>query len=314
MKSKELCIFLERLRSARNISQESFTDNVVSLRQYRRYLSGESDVPFQVIQHLTEKIGVKTDNLLREFEIAKVEETELVNKLFNLAVNYAHDEFIEISRVLPVNQIIDKNNQLMYQHSIILDKFYSQQISKTETGLQNANLINYPEILNSQIITSIEMLVLSSLIDFLEQSHHHAIIKKIQDFIDDRSIVISGVNEKIFIHILAKISKYFGAHEDFDNVLKFCEMGVEKNLALKSYYLMDYFYYYQSLVYHRLENFEKYELMLANCFSVLHFENNEKKIEKFTRLIEEDFNINFAQFAADYFTKKNKVFESSNEE
>lgn len=313
MKSKEICIFLERLRSARNLSQESFTDEIVSLRQYRRYLSGESEVPFQVIDQLSEKIGIKTDNLLREFEIANVEETKLVTKLFNLAVNYDHASFLELSKELPVEQVIDKNNQLMYQHSIILDKLYSQQITLRQSGEMNAMLINYPEILESQILTATEMLILTSLIDSLDQSEHYQIIKKIEAFLDDRTTVFSGGSEKIYIFMLAKISKFFGIHEDFDNVLKFCKIGIELNLSVKLYYLMEYFYYYQALVYYRLENFELYEDMLIRCFSVLQFEGNQKKIEKFTNLIEEDFNIDFIEFAANHFSKKQKSFEASNE-
>ncbi len=314
MKSKELCVFLEHLRSSRNLSQEAFTDEIVSLRQYRRYLSGESEVPFQVIHQLTERIGVKTDNLLREFENAKVVETELITKLFNLAVNYAHEEFIKLSKEVPLNKIIDKTNQLLYQHSIILDEYYSKRIDVTDAGQRNAKLINYPKILKSNIITSVEMLILSSLIEFFDESHHAAIVEKAQKFINDPSLVISGGNEKMFIFILAKIAKFYGIHEDYDNVISVCKIGVEKNLKSRAFYLMEYFYYYQALAYHKKENFELYEFMLIRCFNVLHFEGNLRKIEKFKNLIEEDFNIDFIEFAANHYSTKTKAFQSSNED
>ncbi len=313
MKSKELCVFLERLRSARNLSQESFTDGVVSLRQYRRYLSGESEVPFQVIQLLTEKIGVKTDNLLREFEIVKVRETDLTYKLFNLAVNYAHEEFLKLSKELPLHDVIDKTNQLMYQHSMILDQLYSKKITTTEAAMSNAELINYPDILDSQIITSVEMIILSSLLDFLDESHHLAIVEKAQKFISDPSLVITGGSEKMFIFILAKIAKFYGIHEDYENVVNLCEMGVKQNLTIRSYYLMEYFYYYQALAFYKLERFDTYEQMVVNCFNVLHFEGNFKKIEKFTKLIEEDFNIDFVEFVTNFYAKQLGKFQASNE-
>ncbi|MBU1092845.1 MAG: hypothetical protein KKH01_00135 [Firmicutes bacterium] len=313
MKSKELCIFLERLRSARDISQESFTDGVVSLRQYRRYLSGESDVPFQVIHLLTEKIGVKTDYLLREFEVAKGKETEIIMKLFNLAANHEHEEFVKLSKEIPLHQTIDKSNQLIYQHSIIIDKLYSKNISASEAAESNAKLINYPAILNSQIITTTEMLILSSLLDILDESHQFAIIEKAQNFINDTSLVISGGSEKIFIYILAKISKFFGIHEDYESVIYFCTKGIEQNLKLKSYYLMDYFYYYQALSFNKLDKIEEYEQMVVNCFNVLHFEGNSKKIAKFTALIEEDFNIDFVEFVSTYYERKSGKFQASNE-
>lgn len=313
MKSKELCIFLERLRSARNLSQESFTDGVVSLRQYRRYLSGESEVPFQVIDLLTEKIGVKTDNLLREFEVAQIQEGIIVTKLFNLAVNYAHDEFSKLSKELPFHEVIDKTNQLIYQHSIILDKLYTKQITVLEAAKSNADLINYPEILDSQIITTVEMLILSSLLDFFGEEHHLAIVEKAQKFINDPSLVITGGSEKMFIFILAKVAKFYGIHEDYENVISLCEIGVNQNLSIRSYYLMEYFYYYQALAYHKLEKFDFYEQMVVSCFNVLHFEGNTKKIEKFTKLIEEDFNIDFVEFVTNFYAKQMGKFQASNE-
>jgi len=304
MKSKELCIYLERLRAARNISQEAFTLNVVSLRQYRRYLNGESDIPFQVIHNLTAKLGVKTDNLLRELENVKVEETKLINKLYNLAVNLAHDEFIKLSREVPLEHIIEKSNQLLYQHSVILDNLYQKKLTKFEAATQNAKLINYPKILSQQIMTSIEMLILSSFLDVFDVTQHELIIAKIKDFINDNSLVISGGNEMMMSLVLARIAKYYGIKENYPAVLEYCNIGIQRNMQLKSYFLMDYFYYYSALVHYELKNIDLYEKCIVECFNVLHFEDNADKIQKFTNLINEDFNIEFKDFVVSYYTKQ----------
>jgi transcriptional regulator with XRE-family HTH domain len=303
MKSKELCIYLERLRAARNISQETFTENVVSLRQYRRYINGESDIPFQIIHNLTTKLGVKTDNLLRELENVKVEETRLINKLYNLAVNLAHDEFIKLSQEVPLEHIIEKSNQLLYQHSVILDNLYQKKLTKFEASTQNAKLINYPKILNQKIMTSIEMLILSSFLDVFDVNQHELIIAKIKDFISDNSLVISGGNDMMMSLVLARIAKYYGIKENYSAVLEYCNIGIQRNIQLKSYFLMDYFYYYSALVYYELKDMELYEKCIVECFNVLHFEGNADKIQKFTNLINEDFNIEFRDFVIAHYTK-----------
>jgi transcriptional regulator with XRE-family HTH domain len=303
MKSKELCIYLERLRAARNISQETFTENVVSLRQYRRYINGESDIPFQIIHNLTTKLGVKTDNLLRELENVKVEETRLINKLYNLAVNLAHDEFIKLSQEVPLEHIIEKSNQLLYQHSVILDNLYQKKLTKFEAATQNAILINYPKILNQKIMTSIEMLILSSFLDVFDVTQHEQIIAKIKDFISDNSLVISGGNDMMMSLVLARIAKYYGIKENYSAVLEYCNIGIQRNIQLKSYFLMDYFYYYSALVHYELKNMELYEKCIVECFNVLHFEDNADKIQKFTNLINEDFNIEFRDFVIAHYTK-----------
>ena len=310
MKSKELCIFLERLRFARNISQEAFTDDVVSIRQYRRYLSGESDIPFQIIAKLTSRLGVKTDNLLREFEVAKLEETNVINKLYNLAVNYSQDEFMEYSKRIPLDHIIDHSNRMMYQHSIILNQMYTKKITKLEAANANAILINYPKMLNQQIMTSVEMLILSSFLDLFDDSQHQKIIEKITDYIKDQTTVISGGNDKFYSLVLARLAKYMGVTQDYKSVLKYCDEGIRRNLESRSYYLMDYFFYYNSLAYYKLGNIEQYEKNLVSCFNVLQFEVNDKKIEKFTNLIDKDYDISFEEFVTDYYqNRKNKITE-----
>ncbi len=48
---------------------------------------------------------------------------------------------------------------------------------------------------------------------------------------------------------------------------------------------------------------ELYEKCIVECFNVLHFENNADKIQKFTNLINEDFNIEFRDFVMAHYTK-----------
>ena len=92
VKSKELSNYLERIRTARNISQELFTNGITSLRQYRRYLSGESDIPFQVIDQLCDRLGIQTINLIRELETARIQESKDVDAFYNFVVYNNHEE------------------------------------------------------------------------------------------------------------------------------------------------------------------------------------------------------------------------------
>lgn len=296
MKSKELCTYLERLRSARSISQENFTDEIVSLRQYRRYLKGESDIPFQIIHQLSERLGIKTDNLLREFEVAKVLETDKINQLYNYAVNYAREDFLRLTKEMPLEHIIDASNKMLYQHSIIMNLYYSNMITKADASARNTELIDYPRILKQDIITSVELLILSSLLDFLEEKQHKKIIEKLKIYFDDTTVVISGANDRILPLIMSRLAKYSGIKGNFHDVIMYSKMGISHNLNSKSFYLLDYFYYYSALAHFKLGNNKQYESMLLLCYHVLAFEGNANKMDKFTTLIEKDFNIDFARF------------------
>jgi len=304
VKSKELCVYLERLRSARNISQESFTDEIVSLRQYRRYLSGESDIPFQIIHQLTVKLGVKTDTLLRDFDYAKVRESELIIDMYNHVVNYNFEEYLKSYKNVPLEHIIENNNRLLYQYTHVLYLYFTNKLSLDEAAQANVKLVNYPKILNQQVVTSIELLILSSFLDFLDESHHKNILDKIEMYIKDQSILISDTNEKIYIFVLAKLAKHLGINGDLHGVINYCSVGIERNTKEKNFYLMDYFYYYSALAYYSLGKMDQYERFIIKCFNVLQFEGNESKIKKFRDLILEDFNIEFEDFVLDHYLQR----------
>ncbi len=302
MKSRELCTYLERLRSARGISQDKFTFDIVSLRQYRRYLNGESDIPFQIIHQLSERIGIKTNNLLREFEIAKVEETNTINDLYNLAVNMAHREFRAKLKEIPLEHIIDQTNKLLYQHSVIIHEYLTSTISKEYAALQNIKLIDYPKILDQLIITSVEMLILSSLLDLLDDNDRIRIADKLKSYLIDSSVVISGGNDRIYPLILFRLAKYSGMMSDDRSVIQYCDLAIKRSRVTKSYFLTDYFYYYSALANRNLGHQAKSDDMLFHCYNILQFESNQNKIRKFTELIEKDFSIDFSSFICHYIT------------
>jgi transcriptional regulator with XRE-family HTH domain len=302
MKSKELCEYLERLRSARNISQEAFTDGVVSLRQYRRYLNGESDLPFQVLDLLSEKLGIQTINLLREIETERIEESKKVDALYNSVSNNSTIEFMKLSAELRNREFLDVENEKLYKHSLINDQFSRGIISGEYAFESNKKLINYPKILKQTILTLTEMLILSSLVDYSDNPLEKTEINdRLKNFIYDESFVLNINYQSAFNILLFRLAKFYGKNEKYDDVIKFCRIGINRNESLRYYYLNDYFYYFLTLSYYRLNDIKNHEKYLVKCFNVLQFEGNQKKIDKFTNLINKDFGIEFKEFVMNIY-------------
>ncbi len=304
MKSNTLCIYIESLRTARHISQEAFLHEIVSIRQYRRYLRGESDIPFSIISQLTARLGLKTDTILREFEVAKIEETDRINRLYNFAVNYDHEEFAKLLKTISIEHIIEQTNVLLYKHSIMLNKYYSHQITTEQAKKMSINLINYPTVLQQGVLNTIELLILTFLIDVLPIEEQTKIIDTITLYLNDSKVIISGGNERVLTLILARLAKHSGILESFDQVIKFCNLAIKRNKKLHSFYIMEYIYLYNSLAYYSLNDQENFEMSITKCFNILEFEGNDVKNKKFIDLINEDFNIDFKNYVLDLYAKK----------
>lgn len=302
MKSQELCVYLERLRSARNISQESFVSDVVSIRQYRRYLNGESDIPFPVVDVLCLKLGIQTIDLLRELETERLLESSQMINFYNWIANSSLQEAQAFINQTNPDQIIDPENRMLFNHGIAMMKTQIGTITKQENYKINRNLLGYPKFSKKTIFTEVEMLIMSSLLDYSDNPTETVeIYTKLKRHLSDRSIVLSSTQTTSINLTLFRLAKYSGRNKQFEDVIEYCKIGIENNFAVRSFYLMDYFFYFSALAFYRLGNMENYEMMLIKCFNVLHFEGIDKKIEKFTSLINSDFSIHFQDFVLNYF-------------
>lgn len=306
MKSQELCEYLERLRAARNISQELFTNGIVSLRQYRRYLNGESDIPFQILDSLTEKLGIQTINLLRELETARIKEAKLIDRFYNHVVNYAYIEVEKFMSSFNPDTLVDNENKLFYQHAVNLYRFYEKKISNEDLLCKIKKLINYPKILKQSVFTEIELLIISSLLDFIvDEQESKLLYGRLGEYLNDNRQAVNISTTTTYNTILHRFAKYSGIQKNYDDVIKYCKIGIDRNLYQKSFYLSDYFHYFSALASYRLEKFEDYAYHLSQCYTVIQYEGNIRKMQKFTNLINVDFNIEFKDFVLEYL-KQNK--------
>ena len=307
MKSQELCIYLERLRAARNISQESLVQGITSLRQYRRYMNGESEIPFQIIDQLCDRLGIQTINLIQEIESARTDESKEVDKFYNAVVNNDHDVVSKLKELLRDKKFIDNENQIIFQHSVIIYDFMNGKISLDLASQKTKDLIDFAKIGKQSILTLTEMFILSSLLDLDSNDVDRQIVAaKLKEILNDSALVLGSNVNYAYQLIIFRLSKYAGHKKSFADVINYCKLGINNGMNLRNFYLFEYFFYYSSLAYYRLGDIENYQEMLAKCFVTLHLEGNEHKINKFTNMINSDFKINFADFVIEYYqTKKN---------
>jgi len=306
VKSFELTNYLERLRAARNISQEFFTTGITSLRQYRRYLSGESDIPFQVIDKFCDRLGIQTINLMRELETARIDESKDVDAFYNHVVYNNHEKVNELRDAYSNKQFIDSENKMLFEHANILYDFMTQKINADIAAQKNKNLIHFEKINKQSIFSLTEMLIMTSLLDLDPiLAEKQMIASRLKIILSDQSLVLGSSVNFAYPLVLFRLAKFSGSNKNYGDVINYCKMGIDHGLSMKNFYLLEYFYYYSALSYFRLGDLENYELMLMRCFVALHMDDNPKKIEKFTQMINRDFNISFADFVIEHYRKNN---------
>jgi transcriptional regulator with XRE-family HTH domain len=302
VKSREICNYLEQLRAARNISQESFTQNVTSLRQYRRYLTGESDIPFPVVDQLCNRLGVQTMNFIMEIETARIEESKRIDRFYNFVVNSNDVEIQRMKEEFTHKEFIEVENRMLFEHSVLLYDVITNKVDLESASFLTKQMVNFQNITKQSAFTMTEMLILTSLLDLdTDTVETDEIADKIEIVLEDQRVVVGSSINTAYPLVLFRLAKYSGKKKEFNKVLKYCDLGIQHALQDKSFYLLDYFYYFSALAYYRLSDFDNYESMVTKCFLALQIDNNENKIQRFEQLMERDFGIELSPFVLEHY-------------
>jgi transcriptional regulator with XRE-family HTH domain len=300
----EICNFLENLRYGRKLTQDEFVHGVVSLRQYQRYRSGESEITYDMLDKFAAKLGIPTKMLMYEFERSKSIQGAQINTYYNAVVNRDVNLAKEVRAKIEKDTIYDESRLMYFNHAVLLDNYYSGLLTKAQALQATTLAINFPTILKQEYFTDVEVLILSFLLSIYENEDQKKLLRKIAELFENEERIVSGENNAACSLILMRMAKLYGIQRDFGRVIEFCEMGIKRGIELRQYYLLEYFYYYESLAHFKLESYDLYEEALFRCYNILHFEGNKKKIDKFTLLIEKDFHINFDAFIINYLKKR----------
>ena len=300
MNQIQLCNYIENLRYARNITQENLVMDICDIRTYKRYRKGTHKIPLQVVIGFSDKLEVNLITLLSDFENAKKEETEKLNNLYNSIANETGETEYYISKI-NADTIIDPENRLYYDFSMLLYKKEKGSLRLYEYVERLLKLLRFPKIMKKEKLTDIEILVLSSLLDYDGNFDKNEVSLKLEFFIDNQfHNFISKNNLYIAPLILMRLSKHHGILGEYKKVKKYCEMGISLSQKTRNNYLLEYFYYYLSLVYYRKKDQSNFEYCIFQTYNSIYLEGERSKIKKFEKLIYNDFGLQYESFMSKY--------------
>lgn len=303
MNSMEISNYLEKIRHGRKMTQENFIDGVCSMRQYQRYRSGDSEIPYEKIELFAKKLGIPAQKIFNEYKKEKDIQGKLVSNFYNAVATQDKDQIKALDKKLESDILIDKEHKLQYRFAKTRNELLTKHISKADYIHRISNLINYPQVLKQSYYTDVEVMVLNSLLETLEGKELKRLLKKLDELFETQTSILSSGGDFIYSVLIMGLAKNYGKYKQFDRVIYYCDLGIEKGKIFKQYYLFDYFYYYKALAYRALGDIEACEASLFKCYNVLHMEDNPQKTKQFTTWIEKDFDIVFHTFIMKYLKK-----------
>jgi hypothetical protein len=301
MDTVKLLNYMESLRYDRKMTQEVYLYDVISQRQYYRYRSGESEVPFDVIIKFANKLQIPLLKLISSYHDYAAKETEIVKEYFNLVVNKQLKEAKQHSKKISNLILIDDEAAFFFKLSQILYDFFTNNISSDQMITQLKSTCDFDNIMKKELIHDNEIYILGVIMEYSSEERS-SILNKIQSLRKNKKLLLGGnvlLNSQVFFWIL----KNLGRKERYQELIEVANEAIDYSEKNYSYYSVEFFHYYKALAYFYLEDTENFEEALTKTIISI-FNINPNRRKHFIEMIKKDTNIEYKSFFIERIKKE----------
>lgn len=291
--SKKQAYHLDDLRMNKNFTVEDLCDGICTDRQYRRYVSGYSVLPFTKLKHFCNKLNISISDFFYSLSekdrmvyssIADIYSKIISGDIKTAKYDYEHFKY--------KNTLEEQNERFFYYIGIRINYDYEQTndittlyLLKKHCNYQKTsknNAFDFVDILYLHLISQIE--IKSKTTNAME------VLEKILN--SDEKIYISSENKHIFPPIYANLSIILGKLGKIMDSLKMSQNGIKFCIHHQIFKSLSSLYYTEMYSHHLLGNAEKSYSSAIKCISSCISSENHKDLVFYIDLIEKDLGVN----------------------
>ncbi|MCK5388240.1 MAG: helix-turn-helix transcriptional regulator [Candidatus Izimaplasma sp.] len=295
--SQDFGIFIDNIRSSRNMSKEDFVEGILSTRQFQRYLKGESSISIDKILKLIDKLELEFFTIYNLFLKSSSFEYNMINEIYYHIMSLEFKEAFEIIEKYEAHNFISLYEKKLFDIYSIITKHKLLRISRDMAINSFEESIDYDKVMKNGEITYIELTALLYLVQIVhDKSKQHSIMTKL--FIILKSHKITDFDEKNskMVFVYSVFSGLLGTIEKYDEVIYIAKKGINLCEIHKTMNSLSQLYYYCALAYKEKRMLEKSYTYIRKAFFTLELENNPLKYQAFIKLFESHYSMNFTEF------------------
>ena len=288
--------FLDSLRKSRNMSREKFIDGIMSLRQYQRYVNGESSLNNDKLFKLIDKLGMNYFSVHERYFNSTRDDISKLNSIYGAITREDMKLASTLSSEISVKELLNDYSKSYFNlcELLILKKTNRMPISLVTDKLKE--LINYPSCLDNKIINFVEYVSFIHISSYSSSKYDDT---RILDFLYEKIKSNSISSDSTILAYLpstfSHIARRLGIIEEFDKALFIAQKGIDFCLNHETHNSLVHLFIYKSFALKDLNRLEEAIDTAKRAFSLLHVEGIKSKTEQFTKIFESNFNMKVSE-------------------
>jgi transcriptional regulator with XRE-family HTH domain len=290
MNNNDFAQFLDDIREARNVTREDFVQDIISLRQYYRFIKGESTLRNDVILELVKRLELDNAFFYSYFQKVTDEEFQRLDAIYPDLYLDELEEAAALHKEFDFHNIQSETNRKYY--FFLTEILLFKQQRKTEKDAVEAvlALVDYPAVLEKSVLTYMEKNMLVFVSSYLMSQKDFRIAHLFQRVIEqeDRTNVSLDQYSMTFRIVAAKALGYIHENQKAYDILN---RGERRFMTNDNYLPLLSLYYFKAIEEHKLFEDDRYRRSLQNLFMLLRLSNNEAYRKRYETAVKRYFSL-----------------------
>ncbi len=269
---------------------EELCDGICGDRQYRKYLSGDTNISEKRLMEFVNKLGISA----RDFYYSLYDKDRYdFNIIKNLYIKLEHKNYTDFTSKLDLlskQEGLSIHNQrflAFIQTKYLLDK---KDILETTAVSRFSKICEYPACANKNVFDFVDIISLHLIAQLEYKTGKTGSINLLLRILKDRNIMyLTSDTESILPSIYSNVSIILGRLGRIEEWISLATEGVDFCLANDYGKSLTRLYYSLSMAHKQLNNGTLAEHYAALCYSNAIARNNPLEAQQFFKLLEKDF-------------------------
>lgn len=280
---------IDEIRQERKMSREDLCDEIMSVRNYQRFISEEVNVSNDKLNKLVDRLNLDFFTVSEIFRYRSQDRYSQLHHVYHLMQSNSDREAYEELKKIKFKEIESSYTELFYNY-LKLDLERQLGITPIENSLEELQeLIDYPNILEYEVLNFIELNVLVILNTHFSKKEDHTVANFLYKFLLDDKLNAKGILTSFLPALYSSTAQSLGTFMEYDKALQIANKGLEECKKLQMYNSMHNLLFYKAVALLKLDKEKEALETVKRLYSLLYTLNEPDKDNEYFPILERVF-------------------------
>lgn len=290
--AKDFAKHLDNYRSENNISEMELCEGICSTRQYRRYVSGEYQIPLKNLSLFLNKLEVTHTEFYYTYAQRQDEEFRKVFKIYEMIKANDLNLALEKCRKLEKQSFMNINNKKLLEFCVHRANYLNNHLHKYQVLENMGAIINYPDCLKDSSYDFVDILILNFIAEIEVEFNREFALNRLIDILNNDDLIkLTTISQKYFPAVYANVALYLTKLHKYEDALLIAKKGIEYSLFYHDLSATPKLRYLKALSLLQLGYIRDAEIEAIRCLQTLIALEDKDSTIKYYEVIKGDFGI-----------------------